>query len=282
MDASSTSTDQNLNLVKMRPLPTSPSRQRFSFSQYWFDEVICAVWDGLTHPLHGKKLRVLEIGSFEGASTTWILDNLMSHPESRLTSIDTFEGGMEHREADKADKYNVSSLESRFRANVAKCDHVGKLQVMKARSDDALLELRRQCAKFDFVYIDGSHVAIDVLHDAVMTWPILNVYGIMVFDDLTWKGYVKDVYNPRIAIRSFVSCVAQEVEAKRQESQMWVTRVPNHTPPTPNPDPARYYWEEDSSLNLGNLPISDTKVDYNCTAGTASQSTGVQGSHVVT
>ena len=245
MDTSSTSNDQATRLTDMCPSPISPSRQRFTFRHYWFDEVIRADWERLTHPLRGKKLRVLEIGSFEGASTTWILDNLMSHPESTLTSIDTFEGGMEHQDAGKADEYDIASLESRFRANVAKCDHVGKLKVIKAKSDDALIELRRQCASFDFVYIDASHVAIDVLHDAVMSWRMLNVHGTMVFDDFTWKGYVEDCYNPRIAIQSFLRCVAQEVETKRQESQMWVTRVPNHTPPTLNPDPACYYWEAD-------------------------------------
>lgn len=232
----------------MCSLPLSPSRQRFTFSHHWFDEAVRAVWERLTHSLRGKMLRVLEIGSFEGASTTWILDNLMSHPESTLTSIDTFEGGMDHQEAGNADEYKITSLESRFRANIAKCENVGKLRVMRAKSDDALLELRGQGASFDFVYIDASHVAIDVLHDAVMSWRMLNVHGTMVFDDFTWKGYVEDVYNPRIAIKSFLCCVAHEVETRQQETQMWLTRVPNQTPPTPNPDPERFYWEEDYSL----------------------------------
>ena len=250
MALTSTVDDQALKQVKMCSLPTTPTRQRFTFSRYWFDEVIRADWERLTYSLRGKKLRVLEIGSFEGASTTWILDNLMSHPESTLTSVDTFEGGMEHQEAGQADEYNIASLESRFWANVAKCENVGRLKVMKAKSDDALLELRRQCAKFDFVYIDASHVAIDVLHDAVLSWRMLNVHGMMVFDDFTWKGYVEDVYNPRIAIQSFLRCVAQEIEMKREESQMWVKRVPNRTPPTPNPDPELYYWEADTGPDL--------------------------------
>ena len=250
MVLTSTVDDQTLKQIKMCSLPTTPSRQRFTFSRYWFDEVIRADWERLTYSLRGKMLRVLEIGCFEGASTTWILDNLMSHPESTLTSIDTFQGGMEHQEAGQADKYNIASLESRFWANVAKCENAGRLHVMKANSDDALLKLRRQCAKFDFVYIDASHVAIDVLHDAVLSWRMLNVDGMMVFDDFTWKGYVEDVYNPRIAIQSFLRCVAQEVETKREESQMWVKRVPNRTPPTPNPDPELYYWEADTGPDL--------------------------------
>jgi predicted O-methyltransferase YrrM len=218
-------------------------RGRFTFQRSWFDEDIRPEWETLTVPLRGTKLNILEVGSFEGASTTWILDNLMTRSESRMTAIDTFEGGMEHLDPDQVHQYDISSLESRFRSNISKCEHMNKLRVMKAKSDDALLDLRREGALFDFIYIDASHVAIDVLHDAVICWRMLSVHGTMVFDDVAWKGYMEDCYNPRIAIRSFVQCAVQEVETKETEAQMWVTKVPNRIPATPNPDPALYYWD---------------------------------------
>lgn len=257
MDAISTVTFTPSSDDKQTPslttaAPTNLDRARFTFRHYWFDEVIRADWERLTQNLRGKKLQILEIGAFEGASTTWILDNLMSHADSTLTSIDTFEGGMEHQEADKADKYDIASLETRFRSNVAKCEQVGKLKVVKARSDDALVELRAKRARFDFVYIDASHVAIDVLHDAVMSWWMLDTEGTMVFDDFTWKGYVDDCYNPRVAIQSFLKCTAQEVKTQQVESQMWVTKVPTCIPPVPNPDPAQYYWDENADLRPEN------------------------------
>ena len=238
METSSIAEDQQV-------LP--PDRAKYTFRHYWFDEVIRAEWEQLTQPLRCKKLQVLEIGAFEGASTTWILDNLMSHPESTLTSIDTFKGGIEHQEASS---YNISSLEARFRANVSKSLQKSKLTILKARSDDALVGLGVKGARFDFIYIDASHVAIDVLHDAVMSWRMLNVGGFMVFDDFTWKGYVEDCYNPRIAIQAFLHCAAPEVETRQTESQMWVTKVPNRMPPTPNPDSALYYWDESAGLKL--------------------------------
>lgn len=226
-------------------------RSRFTFRQQWFDEVIRADWERHTQHLRGQKLQVLEIGCFEGASTTWILDNLMHDPGSTLISIDTFEGGMEHnQDSDNAAKYGLASLEDRFRANVARCEHVGKLEVLKARSDDALVDLRNRHAVFDFVYIDASHVAIDVLHDAVTSWPMLKVHGTMVFDDYTWKGFLEDCYNPRIAIQAFLHCAAPELKSERVESQIWVTKVPNRTNPTPNPDPEVYYWDENAGLKL--------------------------------
>ena len=230
--------------------PVGLDRSRFAFQRSWFDEDNRTDWEKLTGPIRGRKLSILEVGSFEGASTTWILDHLMTHPESRMTAIDTFEGGMEHLDPDQRHKYDVSLLESRFRSNISKCEHVNKLRVMKAKSDDALLDLRRDGARFDFIYIDASHVAIDVLHDAVVCWRMLDVHGIMVFDDVTWKGYMEDCYNPRIAIKSFVQCATQEVSAMETEYQMWVTKIPNCIPATPNPDPALCYLEPKEHVSL--------------------------------
>lgn len=241
-----------------QPEPRVPSNQvdshdrgRFTFQEGWF-ELIRSEWEEMTVSLREKRLHILEVGSFEGASTTWMLDNLMSHPESTMTAIDTFEGGMEHQDhPDHVHRYDITGLEGRFRENIAKCEHASKLRVIKARSDDALLALRQEAARFDFIYIDASHVAVDVLHDAVVCWRMLNVHGVMVFDDFRWKGYMEDCYNPHIAIVGFLRCALPEVEIKETESQMWVTKVPNRIPATPNPDPDLYYWEKENfSLSL--------------------------------
>lgn len=222
-------------------------RSRFSFQPgcEWFD-MIRSDWEELTMSLRKEKLRILEVGAFEGASTTWILDNLMSHPESSLTVIDSFAGGMEHQEEPSPDgeQYKLESLESRFWSNVSKCAHVTKMRMIKAFSDDALMALRQEHAEFDFIYIDASHVAVDVLHDAVLCWRMLQVEGTMVFDDYTWKGYNEECYNPRVAILSFLRCAAHELRARETQSQIWVTKVPNRITPTKNPDPDLMYWDK--------------------------------------
>lgn len=154
-------------------MTTDVKRARFTFHQDWF-ELIRLEWEQRTAHLRNHELRILEIGCFEGCSTTWILDNLMSHPNSLMTVIDTFEGGMEHQpdhaQDQPADRDQLSTLKQRFDANVALCTQVAKLSVMQARSDDALVTLKQQRRRFNFIYIDASHVAIDVLHDAIMSW----------------------------------------------------------------------------------------------------------------
>ena len=212
--------------------PPNP-RSKFTFSQEWFEWLI-PEWEGFTSPLQAKKLRILEIGSFEGASTTWMLENLMSHPESTLTVIDTFEGSMEHCEEPDSlsGMHKLGSLEARFRANVNQCEHVKKLQIIKGTSDQALIHLRQKHAMFDLIYIDGSHVALDVIYDAVLCWRMLEMQGIMVFDDWSWRGYKEECYNPRPAIKTFLKCAAPELLCSETEAQMWVLKVPNYMPAT--------------------------------------------------
>lgn len=230
-----------------KDLPPSLDRSRFAFQNNWFEQII-PEWEALTVSLRlpstPKAIHILELGSFEGASTTWMLDNLMHDPASTITAIDTFAGGMEHSSTE------VDSLYAHFLANVKQCSCIHQLRIMQALTKDALITLRKEGAKFDFIYIDASHVAIDVLHDAVLCWHMLELDGTLVFDDWRWKGYLEDVYNPRIAIMAFLQCAAPEVKVQETKSQMWVTRVQNERQATKNPDPALYYWDNSVKFNV--------------------------------
>ncbi|KAG9241336.1 SAM-dependent methyltransferase [Calycina marina] len=239
---------QNLHAEDESSFQDSPKqRSRFTFQNAWFEQIIPTWVDqtsSLLPPAPPVPLRILELGSFEGASTTWILDNLANHPSTSMTAIDTFAGGMEH------DNAEVESLQSRFLTNVGKCSNVGKLRVMKNRTEDGLIDLRKEGAKFDFIYIDASHVAIDVLHDAVLSWQMLELGGRLVFDDWTWKGYNEDVLNPRMAIMAFLQCAAAEAEVVETESQIWITRVKSRIVATKNPDPALMYWDNSQRFEV--------------------------------
>ncbi|KAL8933869.1 MAG: hypothetical protein Q9211_005537 [Gyalolechia sp. 1 TL-2023] len=239
---------------------TSSNRSRFTFSQDWFHTYIIQDWTRLALPLRSQQLQILEIGAFEGGSTTWILDNLMSHPDSTLTVIDTFEGGMEHRASSSSavasKDYALNSLESRFKANVELCLNANKVLLLKSTSYEALLRLSQGRTTFDLIYIDGSHTAIDVLTDAVLSWHLLRVGGKLVFDDWMWKGFMEECYNPRIAIKGFLRCVKPEVEIVETEYQMWITRVANRLEATPNPDPEVRHRDAEDGIVAGEVEAS--------------------------
>ena len=89
-------------------------RQDFSFdwTSWHFPN-----WFGLLEPYRTRRLRVLEIGSWEGRSALFFLNYL---PLARLTCIDTFAGGQEHRRTRANPRMPfLRTVEPRFDANTA-------------------------------------------------------------------------------------------------------------------------------------------------------------------
>ncbi len=140
--------------------------------------------------------RFLEIGSFEGRSTTWLLQNALLRPDARIYCVDTFQGSMEHTAE------QTRGLLQRFRANVAPWQH----KVIECIGNSASVVPRIQ-ERFHAVYIDGSHVALDCLRDAVNAWDLLLPEGVMVFDDYGWREYEDPALLPCTAIDTFLACI---------------------------------------------------------------------------
>lgn len=183
----------------------------YEFTHDWFAQAE-QVWPQLIGllPGVGGHRKFLEIGSFEGRSAIWIAENMMQE-DDELRCIDTWEGGEEHSEEDMA------AVEERFRNNlILATEKLPRHRIfqLKGPSTTRLAELRMLAGglNFDFIYIDGSHVAKDVLTDACMAWSMLNPKGIMVFDDYMW-GNPRDVlHRPKAAIDAFCNIFAEEVD----------------------------------------------------------------------
>lgn len=202
----------------------SKHRSKYHFSEIWFEKNIPIWTDQLKH-LCSYKLEVLEIGSFEGASTTWILDELFKNENSILTSVDTFEGSVEHKSSKEISSI-LGSIEEKFDENINKTGKSDQLKKIKSKSYDALIEMNlRFDVAFDLIYIDGSHVASDVISDAVLSWPLLKEGGILIFDDYKWDKYSDDYNNPRIAIDAFINCYKPELEIIRIGYQVIVKKI---------------------------------------------------------
>jgi len=75
--------------------------------------------------------------------------------------------------------------------------HERKIRVIVDHSFNALRALVSKSGGpdpepvFDLAFIDGSHVARDVLTDALLLWPYIKPGGYMVFDDYEWMCIAK-------------------------------------------------------------------------------------------
>lgn len=121
--------------------------------------------------------RILEIGSFEGLSTCWMLQNMLPEDGS-ITCVDTFGGGIEHQHLD------MSHTKDLFLENTAEaCGREQSVVLHEKQSIEALLDLYSDHETFDFIYVDGSHESINVLEDSVLAWRMLRKGGVMLWDD---------------------------------------------------------------------------------------------------
>jgi predicted O-methyltransferase YrrM len=78
-------------------------------------------------------------------------------------------------------------VSERLRANLAVVVIGRYIALIRGLSADVLPELMVEGRRFDFIYIDGSHVAPDVLLDAAMSFALLKPGGILAFDDYDWS-----------------------------------------------------------------------------------------------
>ena len=94
----------------------------------------------------------------------------------------------------------------------------------KGTSTEQLGVLARQGAQYDFIYIDGSHVAKDVMTDACMAWPLLKKGGIMVFDDYLWGNPRDSLHRPKPAIDAFTNLFAEELDIVHMGYQLIIQK----------------------------------------------------------
>jgi hypothetical protein len=89
----------------------------------------------------------------------------------------------------------------------------------------ALAELITQNVQFDFVYVDGSHSADEVLADAVMSFALLKKNGYMIFDDYLWMAAADSLDRPKMSIDAFVNMFQKHIEVKLINYQYIIQKV---------------------------------------------------------
>ena len=89
------------------------SSKTYDFTNTWFDSAR-EVWDHLIPQIN--PIKILEIGSYEGASACYLIEKLAAQSEIELHCVDTWDGGVEHKAAGVFEA-NMADVEKRFHHN---------------------------------------------------------------------------------------------------------------------------------------------------------------------
>lgn len=203
----------------------------FEFTTNWFEVNGKQIFDSLIPQV--KPIKVLEIGSYEGESTCYIINFLANKKNAELHCIDTWNGAIEQKNR----KVDMKEVERRFDKNTKIALLKSKTQLifnkLKGKSDILLSKLliEKKENYFDFIYVDGSHEAPDVLFDALMAFKLVRIGGVIAFDDYIWfesnlpQG--KDLNRcPKPAIDAFINIHYNKVNIIQAPlKQIYVTKI---------------------------------------------------------
>jgi hypothetical protein len=188
-------------------------KKDYRFRTDWFSWSI-PVWEHALADLKGKPgIQYLEVGLFEGRSALWMLDNVLTHPTSRLTGVDPF-----------IDVPGVEGFKEIFFANLKRSGHADRATIVTGFSQ---IELRKlPVDAFDVIYIDGSHDADDVLEDAILSHRLLKKGGLLIFDD--YLGGLESAAHerPKPAIDVFYAFFKDEYDVLHNGYQLLVRKKP--------------------------------------------------------
>jgi len=210
--------------------------KNYNFTQNWF------TYNDLVQflPLQTQEeIHILEIGSFEGKSSVWFIENLLNNKNSTISCIDpwvTYDQKNDslnsyHKDISKKDLSNLtdgyifSDEYETFVKNINETERSPQVNIMKGFSDVLLPNLISNKKQYDIIFIDGNHTAPYVLSDAIMSWKLLKVNGIMIFDDYLWELNKPETLRPKMAVDNFISNYADYLEVIWTDYRMAIKKI---------------------------------------------------------
>lgn len=181
----------------------------------WFVNVQPSFENNLKELTGKEDLRFLQIGAYTGDASTWMLENILTGKGSALYDIDTWGGSDE--EIHKT--FNWTEIENLYNERMEKFNNIIKL---RGDSRSILQAMSDKKEFFDFIYIDGSHIAQDVYLDAVDSWPLLKVGGMMAFDDFGIGGMNLEVFE---GAQRFLQVSTGRCNIIETGLQLWVVKI---------------------------------------------------------
>ena len=185
----------------------------------WFNHTAKGNFEKFLTPMADKRhLRFLQLGVYTGDASLWLAQNILTQKTSFLVDVDTWKGSDEdaHHEMDFEDVYNTY---------LAKIVGYEKTIVPKrCKTVEYFINLS-EYAHYHFIYIDADHTTVGVLVDGVLSWRLLEVGGIMAFDDYTWGQELPPHLAPALGIDLFLERHEGEYETLEVGQQYWIRRT---------------------------------------------------------
>lgn len=136
---------------------------------------------------------VLEIGSWQGKSTSYLGRAVKDSGNGHLFAVDHFRGNIGKEDAYRVGRADLGDLRELFEKNMHRLGLDPYVTTIAQSSKDAYPHLEEK--KIRFLFIDGDHTESGVQQDIDLFCPLVRPDGLVVFDDFdaTFPGLVRAV-----------------------------------------------------------------------------------------
>lgn len=132
----------------------------------------------------GNNLNCLEVGSYEGRSVIYTLDNFIG--TGNMYVIDRFD--------------NID-VKTRYYANINKHHKKSQITTMEGPSFVQMAKLlETMSGSFHHIYIDAGKTSLDNIGNLILGEGLLSAGGIITVDDYRWKKNKDRRYCPKFGI----------------------------------------------------------------------------------
>jgi predicted O-methyltransferase YrrM len=155
-------------------------------------------------------LRVLQIGTYTGDATEWLLNN---RTVERINDVDTWQGSVEvdHESID------FSEVEKYYDSRITD-DRVTKF---KMTSDEFFIVNEMS---YNFIYIDGDHTASQTALDGLNAFKWLETGGVMAFDDYLWNYNGNPFLEPKRGVDAVLEVCRGQYVLIESGYQVWIKK----------------------------------------------------------
>lgn len=178
---------------------------------------------------------ILEIGSFRGATTNLLCERYLAEG-GKVIAVDPLLDGVYVPIADDSPEALKRVHRDSWRGGFAKQydffvantkRNAARIELVRETSERAFPGLlERFAGKVDLIYVDGDHRAAAVWEDAVNSFRLCRVGGLIVFDDYLWrKGEFPPELTPLPAVDRFLAEYRARVKVVKKGYRVTVRKV---------------------------------------------------------
>ena len=159
------------------------------------------LWEKHLKPLVKEEgIAVLEVGSYQGMSSCWLLDQMLTRSIDRLTCIEP-------------------NFDRKLEENIAKTGSASKVTLSAGNVHQLLASFTPD--SFDLVHLQDKCKLTDyVEQNTILAWKLLKKGGSLVLNNYGWSNPAYPKYNPKQGIDRFLNSIKNQWELIDQAHQV--------------------------------------------------------------